>query len=128
MSLIRQVWLLLIATVLLALAGSVTVNVVSTRETLETQLRMKNNDNAASLALALSQQKGDPELMALLMAAQFDTGFYRRIQFIDALGNVAFDRHADGKPRQAPAWFARWVPVQSDPGLGQVSDGWRALG
>ena len=128
MSLIRQVWLLLIATVLLALAGSVTVNVVSTRETLETQLRMKNNDNAASLALALSQQKGDPELMALLMAAQFDTGFYRRIQFIDALGNVAFDRHADGKPRQAPAWFARWVPVQSDPGLAQVSDGWRALG
>lgn len=128
MSLIRQVWLLLIATVLLALVGSVTVNVVSTRETLETQLRMKNNDNAASLALTLSQQKGDRDLMSLLMTAQFDTGFYRRIQFVDAIGNVAFERVAEGAPRQAPAWFARMVPIRSEPGLAQVSDGWRALG
>ncbi len=128
MSLIRQVWLLLVATVLLALIGSVTVNVVSTRETLETQLRIKNNDNAASLALTLSQQKGDRELMSLLMAAQFDTGFYRRIQFIDAIGNVAFERSSDGAPRQAPTWFVRLVPIRSEPGLAQVSDGWRALG
>ena len=73
MSLIRQIWLLLLGTLLLALAGSVGVNVLATRQTLETQLRLKNSDNAQALALALSQQHGDRELMSLLMSAQFDT-------------------------------------------------------
>ncbi|HEX3139546.1 MAG TPA: LapD/MoxY N-terminal periplasmic domain-containing protein, partial [Rhizobacter sp.] len=76
MSLIRQIWLLLLGTVLLAFVGSVTVAVESARGYLQTQLRLKNADNATSLALALSQQKGDAELMGLLMSAQFDTGFY----------------------------------------------------
>ena len=75
MSLIRQIWLLMLGTVLLAFAGSVTVAVESARGYLQTQLRLKNADNATSLALALSQQKGDNELMGLLMSAQFDTGY-----------------------------------------------------
>lgn len=128
MSLIRQVWLLLLGTVLLALVGSVTVNVISTRDTLETQLRLKNNDNASALALALSQQKGDRGLMALLMAAQFDTGFYRQIRFVAADGGEDFERHIDGQPLHAPRWFVSAVPIASDPGVAQVSDGWRALG
>jgi len=37
MSLIRQIWLLLLATLLLAFAASVTVNVRSARDTLQTQ-------------------------------------------------------------------------------------------
>ena len=55
MSLIRQIGLLLLATLVLAWAGSVAVNVQSVRETLQTQLRLKNSDNATALALVLSQ-------------------------------------------------------------------------
>jgi len=128
MSLIRQIWLLLLGTVLLAFAGSVTVAVESARGYLQTQLRLKNADNATSLALALSQQKGDRELMALLMSAQFDTGFYRRIKFTAADGSVPFVRDAQATAVAAPAWFVRLAPIESDPGVAQVSDGWRALG
>ncbi|MBX3622875.1 MAG: EAL domain-containing protein [Rhizobacter sp.] len=128
MSLIRQIWLLMLSTVLLAYAGSVTVSVESARHYLQTQLRLKNADNATSLALALSQQKGDRELMALLMSAQFDTGFYRRIKFTAADGSVPFVREARATALTAPAWFVDLVPVESEPGMAQVSDGWRALG
>lgn len=128
MSLIRQIWLLMLGTVLLAFAGSVTVAVESARGYLQTQLRLKNADNATSLALALSQQKGDRELMGLLMSAQFDTGFYRRIKFTAADGSVAFVREAQAGPMSAPAWFVSMAPIVSEPGLAQVSDGWRALG
>ncbi|MDH4062106.1 MAG: GGDEF domain-containing protein, partial [Aquincola sp.] len=92
MSLMRQIGLLLAAVVLLALAGAVGVNLHAARDTLATQLRVKNSDNAQSLALALSQQKGDAQLMELLLAAQFDTGFYRRIRFVRADGSMAFER------------------------------------
>lgn len=128
MSLIRQVWLLLLGTVLLALAGSVTVNVLTARQTLQTQLQLKNSDNAQTLALALSQQHADRELMALLMAAQFDTGFYQDIRFVTSEGEVFFQRHAEVRPARAPQWFSNLVPVTSEPGLAQVSDKWHALG
>ena len=128
MSLIRQVWLLLLATLMLALLASITVNVGSAREMLQTQLRLKNSDNATTLALVLSQQKGQRELMELAAAAQFDTGYYQRIRFVGADGSQVFQREAQAQPGQAPSWFVALVPIESVPGSAQVSDGWRALG
>lgn len=128
MSLIRQVWLLLLATLLLALAGSVWVVTTSTRDLLQTQLRLKNSDNAASLGLAMSQQKGDADLMSLLMAAQFDTGYYRHVGLVSADGKVVFSREATAQAVEAPAWFVAAVPIVSQPGFAQVTDGWHALG
>ena len=128
MSLIRQIWLLLLATLLLAFAASVTVNANSARDTLQTQLRLKNSDNATALAQVLSQQAGQRELMELAASAQFDTGLYRRIRFIGADGTLWFEREAPALPQQAPAWFALLLPIAIEPGRAQVSDGWRALG
>lgn len=128
MSLIRQVWLLLFGVLLLAIAGSVTINLLTTRDTLQTQLRLKNADNAAALALALGQQKGDRSLMDLLMAARFDTGFYCSVRFVGADGRTAFAREANTQPAHAPPWFVHLVPIESEPGVAQVSDGWHELG
>ena len=128
MSLMRQIGGLLAAVILLALAGAVGVNLLSARDTLQAQLRVKNSDNAQSLALALSQQQGDAALMALLLSAQFDTGAYRRIRLLRGNGSIAFERQADAIAQRAPAWFSAAWPIESTPGVAQVSDGWRALG
>ena len=128
MSLIRQIWLLLLGSLLLALAASVTVNVSSARDAMQTQMRLKNSDNATALAQVLSSQHGQRELMALAIAAQFDTGFYRRIRFTGADGQVLFERAAEVATLHAPAWFVALAPIESASGIAQVSDGWRALG
>ncbi len=128
MSLIRQIWVLLFTTLALAFLGSVGVNIDTSRDSLQTQLRLKNSDNAAALALGLSQLRGDVASMELLMAAQFDTGFYQQIRFIGADGQIRFQRDASSVPASAPAWFVRWIGLDSTPGVAQVSDGWRALG
>ena len=128
MSLIRQMWLLLLGVLLLAFVGSVTSSVVSARGYLETQLRLKNNDNAQALALSLSQQKGDAALMELAASAQFDTGYYERIVITGPDGREQFRREASVKPTAAPGWFVRLIPIESVAGVAQLSDGWRALG
>jgi EAL domain-containing protein (putative c-di-GMP-specific phosphodiesterase class I)/GGDEF domain-containing protein len=128
MSLIRQIRLLLLAVVLLAVAGAMAVHLVSARDMAQTQLRVKNSDNAQALALTLSQQGGDPRVMELAMAAQFDTGFYRSVRLVRTDGSVAFERHAQQVPQEAPGWFIAAVPIESEPGIAQVSDGWRAIG
>jgi diguanylate cyclase (GGDEF)-like protein len=128
MSLIRQIWLLLLFVVLLALLGGVGVTLHSARDTLQTQLRLKNSDNAASLALALSQQQGDASRIQLLLAAQFDTGFYREVRWVAPDGRTAFERVAPPATGTAPGWFVRQVGIEAPRGQAQVSDGWRALG
>jgi diguanylate cyclase (GGDEF)-like protein len=130
MSLIRQIWLLLAATLLMAFLGSFGVWMASSRGYLETQLRLKNADNAQSLALSLSQQKGDMALMDLVVSSQFDTGFYKQIRLKDPTGQVMFSHEADAKAAvgKVPDWFVQLVPIESTPGIAQVTDGWRALG
>jgi EAL domain-containing protein (putative c-di-GMP-specific phosphodiesterase class I)/GGDEF domain-containing protein len=130
MSLIRQIWLLLAVTLLMAFLGSFGVWMASARGYLETQLRLKNADNAQSLALSLSQQRGDMSLMDLAVSAQFDTGFYKQIQLKDPAGRVINNHEADPSAGhgKAPAWFVRMVPIDSPVGVAQVTDGWRALG
>jgi diguanylate cyclase (GGDEF)-like protein len=128
MSLMRQIGWLLGAVLLVALAGAVGINLSSTRDALQTQLRVKNSDNAQNIALALSQQRGDAQLMNLLLATQADTGFYSRMRFVGLDGAAAFERESAAQPLRAPSWFARLWPIESEPGVAQVSDGWRALG
>ena len=128
MSLMRQIGLLLAAVLLLALAGAVGINLASTRDALQTQLRLKNSDNAQNIALALSQQRGDAQVMNMLLATQADTGFYSRMRFVGADGALSFDREAAVRPQDAPGWFVQLLPIESAPGTAQVSDGWRALG
>ena len=128
MSLIRQIWWLLLGSLLLAFAGAVGVTTLAARDSLQTQLRLKNNDNAQSLALALSQQRGQPELMNLVLAAQFDTGFYRSIRYLGTDGTLRFEREGASRPLHAPRWFAGLLAIDSEPGTAQVSDGWLALG
>lgn len=128
MSLIGQIWLKLFVVIVLAFVGGVVVHTDAMRDTLQTQLRMKNGDNASAMALVLSQHKGDPALMELALAGQFDTGHYRRIRFIRADGSTAFAREAQPQPLDAPHWFVRLLPIEAAPGVAQVSDGWRALG
>jgi len=133
MSLIRQIRLLLFFTLFLAFAGSYAVWVASSRGFLETHLRLKNADNAQALALSLSQRHGDATLMELLLSAQFDTGYYQRITLKDQTGRVVAEHMASPTAvarhvNEAPSWFTNWLTIDSQPGVAQVSDGWRALG
>ena len=128
MSLIRRVSLLMLLVVVLALLGGVWTTLFAARDTLQTQLGLKNRDNAQSLALALSQQRGDAALMELVLAAQFDTGHYRSIALTSTEGRAPFRREADAAATVAPGWFARALPLRSEPGVAQVSDGWKAVG
>ncbi len=128
MSLMRQVWLLVLSVIVLACSGSVVVSVWSARSYLENQLALKNSDNAQVLALSLSQQGGELALLELALAAQFDTGAYRSIRLRRADGQVQIERVAPAVAPRAPAWFVSLVPIESHPGVAQVSSGWNALG
>lgn len=128
MSLIRQVWLLLLFTLVAVFMAAVGVSLHSARQYLGTQLTVKNNDAAQALALTLSQQRGDPTAMELVLSGQFDTGAYQRIELISAQGKPLVSRKMPARAGLAPAWFVALVGIQPSLGVAQVSDGWRQIG
>lgn len=128
MSLFRQLWLAVITSTLIAFAGSFVASMLTARHYLEQQLAIKNNDNAASLALSMSQLDKDPVTVELQVAAVFDSGQYAAIRLIDPNGKTMIEKTSPPAVGNEPDWFVRVFPIASQPGHAQVSAGWNQFG
>ena len=128
MSMYRQLWLAIIVSMLLALCGSLLASMFSARSYLESQLSIKNTDNAAALALSLSQSKPDAVSVELAVSALFDSGHYELIRVVDPMGKTIVEREVPVGKLDAPEWFVRYLPIRAEPGQAQISDGWQQFG
>jgi len=128
MSLFRQLWLTVMISMVLAFGGSFALSMLTARDYLVQQLSTKNSDNAASLALSMSQQPQDAVTVELLVAALFDGGQYQLIRVTDPQGRTLAERSAPAAATDVPAWFMRLFPIEAAPGKAQVSQGWRQFG
>lgn len=132
MSLIKQLWIGIIVLLLLVLAGNFVISTITAKTYLQEQLRLKNIDNANSLALSISQMPDkDPVTLELLITAQFDAGHYEYIIFQDADRKPIVARSFDDvspETSSVPKWFAKYVKIDSAPGIAQVQDGWQQAG
>jgi predicted signal transduction protein with EAL and GGDEF domain len=128
MSMYRQLWLAIIASTLLSMGGALFASLLSARGYLESQLSIKNTDNATALALSLSQSNPDPVMADLVVASLFDGGHYELIRITDPKGNLITERTAPADDLDAPGWFVKALPLQASAGTAQVSSGWKQFG
>ncbi len=128
MSLFRQLWLAVITATIIAFAGSLIVSMITARQYLEQQLAIKNNDNANSLALSMSQLAKDPITIELQVAAIFDSGQYASVRVIDPEGKMMIERTSPPDTGTVPAWFMALFPINSALGQAQISTGWTQFG
>ena len=128
MSLIKQLWLAIVIILSLAFAGAFILNTVASKHYFEQQLQAKNDDNATTLALSMTQLKKDPVELNLLLSAQFDAGHYRYIGLVDPTGKVISERINNTSKTKAPEWFVKLIPLKLQPGLAEIQDGWSQFG
>lgn len=131
MSLIKQLWIGIIVLLLVALGGSLAISLLSAKTYLQEQLRLKNIDNANSLALSMSQMEKDPVSIELLINAQFDAGHYEYIIFNDPNKKPIVARNFEPGLRHtasAPDWFEKRIKFEVAPGVAQVQDNWQQYG
>lgn len=130
MSLNKQLWLAIAVLMMLAFISSFTISTLSARNYYQEQLQQKNIDNANSLALTLSQVEKDEVTVELLVAAQFDTGHYRRIELIAPSGGVLQRKVSALQAKQdtVPDWFVNLAELSVPAGVAQVQDGWHQYG
>lgn len=128
MSLIKQLWLAIVIILSLAFAGVFILSTVASKHYFEQQLQAKNDDNASTLALSMSQMEKDQTTLDILLSAQFDAGHYRYIGLIDPNGKVISERVNDASKTKAPAWFVKLIPLELQPGEADVQDEWSQYG
>ena len=128
MSLMRQLWLAVIISTVLAFAGSLLLSIWSAQAYLTQQLGRKNDDVANSLALSMTQQDKDPVTIELQVTALFDTGYYQLISVDDPFGKIISQRIQNKSEANVPLWFIKSFPISSKPGLAQINDGWKQYG
>ncbi|HEY0065216.1 MAG TPA: EAL domain-containing protein [Telluria sp.] len=128
MSMYRQLWIALIIGTLLALTGGLLATTLSARSYLQTQLEMKNIDNANVLAQSLGQRAADPVELELAIAALFDSGHYDSITLVDPTGKTLVARRAPAADTGVPAWFATLLPLRPAPGSAHIASGWKQIG
>lgn len=128
MSMFRQLWLAIVASTLMALAGSLLVSMLSARAYLESQLSIKNTDNATALALSLSQSNPDEVMVELVVASLFDGGHYELVRVTSPQGSTISERVGADTDLGAPAWFVRLLPIRAQTGQAQISSGWKQFG
>ncbi|MFG6179183.1 EAL domain-containing protein [Halomonas sp. THAF12] len=128
MSLIKQLWLIIVGLVLLSFGASLFIGVTTSRAYIEQEVRIKNADNANALALTMTQMPKDAVTIELLIAAQFDTGYYRHIELRAPDGEVIESRHADATVGDVPGWFVKLIDFEVPPGQAVVQDGWQQFG
>lgn len=128
MSLIKQLWLAILFTVILASIGSFILSTLSSKSYLEEQLKIKNTDNVTSLALSMSQLKKDPITLDLLLSAQFDSGHYRYIGLFDPSGKLINERVMSDSHTKAPNWFIKLIPIKVQASVADIQDGWSQFG
>ena len=128
MSLYRQLWMGVIALMLLVFCGSFAVNLYSARNYLQQQLYTQSADNATALALSMSQQSKDEATTLLLVSALFDSGHFQRIQYTDVNGRILIDRTNQNPPDRVPEWFVNAISIHAESGTALVSDGWKQAG
>lgn len=128
MSLFRRLWLVVAGTTLLAFAGSFVVSMLTARGYLEQQLYVQSKDNAAALALSMSQQGHDAATRELLLSALFDSGHFRTARFTGVDGQVEVQRDNHARIDTVPEWFSGLFPITARPGEALVSNGWQQAG
>jgi GGDEF domain-containing protein len=129
MSLVNQLWVATAALMILVFVGSFLVSTHRAQDYFEEQLRQKNMDSAGSLALTLSHVEKELVFVERLVAAQFDTGHYRRIELVDPEGRpIVQKKRGEGKEFSGPDWFVRLLPLEVAPGVAHVQEGWTQYG
>lgn len=130
MTLLRQLIMAILAVLLLVFVGSVTINVVNTRQYLDAQLQSHAQDAATSLGLSLSTSvaEDDRATMESMVDAMFDSGYYRTIELVNTDGAVLLQRTQPVRLGEVPDWFVGLLPLRTPVGDALLMSGWRQLG
>lgn len=128
MTLIEQVWLLVVMTLFTTVVASLTVSLLTARDYLSQQLYAQSVSGANALTLSINQYQADPAMSETLINATFDNAHYRVIRWVDVGGKTRLERVNRQLEDEVPRWFKELLPLNPRPASANLSKGWLHAG
>lgn len=130
MSLSKQLVILISLLFLLIFSINFALSVRNIKTYLEGEASIHAQDTATSLGLSLSpylRDEHDP-VIATMIQAIFDRGYYREIRLVNVDGKVLVELHDDQEIKGVPEWFVDWLPMKLAKAQSEISTGWQMTG
>jgi diguanylate cyclase (GGDEF)-like protein len=130
MTLYRQLIIFTLVLFFILFTGTWFAKLETTRSFLADQLESHAQDTATSLGLSISQHvlANDMPTVETMINAVFDRGYYKRIALSDIKQKVLIERVLDVTIENVPAWFIRWIPLETPEVEANIMAGWKQAG
>jgi len=132
-SLKTQLFSLVILITLISFIGSLWSSIESTRSYLNEQMQSHAQDTATSLGLSISpymnqQVEGNSMVVATMISAIFDSGYYASIVLTDIENKTMVSRSNGMLIENVPTWFVESFKLKAIAQVSEVNDGWQMAG
>jgi len=132
-SLRAQLFSLVILITLISFIGSLWSSIESTRSYINQQMHSHAQDTATSLGLSISpymnqQVEGNSMVVATMISAIFDNGYYASIRLTDVDDKTLVNRSNGSTIENVPNWFVESFPLNATAQASEINDGWQMAG
>lgn len=130
MTLYRQLINAVLGVLLLLYVGNLVVSFNNSKSLVAQQMQTHAQDAATSLALSMTQAVEGKDMATLdaMLNAVSDSGYYKRIYFVDMNGDTLLEREFPVLVEGVPRWFTRVTALPDYEGYAEVTSGWVMLG
>jgi len=127
MTLYRQLILSIFVLFIVTFLGTAAISTNNLRQFLDNQLDAHAQDTATSLGLSLSKpmQNDDFPVVASMVDAIFDRGYYQSISLTTTDGNTLIARSNSASHSDVPEWFRDLINLQVPAAEALVMTGWK---
>ena len=128
MSLFKQITIIMSLFLLFVLASVMALNFNSSAKYAQDELLNNAQNTVSSLSLSLAHANGDVSVMATMVNALFDSGYFQKITLLDTQENLLFERIQTNDQTQVPLWFKSLYTLETPVASATVSSGWKPVG
>lgn len=112
MTLFKQIMIGAVVFILIILAIVGVINYSTTNAFINDQLNVNAKHTATSLGLAIAtQDEINKDSVELMINSIFDSGYYKSIKFIDANGDVLYEKYQDDNYFEVSDWFVKLIDI-----------------
>jgi len=128
MTLFKQMALVLSLMIVAILGSVMAINYNTAKKDMIENLYQSTVNNIASLSNKIADTGGEPVLITSIIDSEFDSGYYKKIEFISNDTSFQYTQEDKNKIEDVPQWFINFANIQLKPVTADINAGWDIIG
>ena len=128
MSLFKQMAIAISLMIIILLGSIMTLNYQSSKKDMLESLYQTTTNNISSLSSQLAEAGNDPTLIASVIDAEFDSGYFKKITFTSNDGSFVYTQEDQDALEELPLWFIHFTNISLQSVQSDVNSGWEMIG